>query len=231
MKTLNKLLNKLEISNLAVAVSSVALVAFGYLITSDNPRNIFKESTSKTNYSEFSLGFGVKNYPKINREDLESAVFNLKYDYLNELAKKLVPKYNSIITESFVDKIINLESGGDSLAVSLIGAKGLAQFMPLAWEEVQKTDEAVKDLDYDRFVFKPNANRYFAVDYLNIIAGELKRKCPDWSILTFNEKRELIGAGYNGGKGALEKSKYNINEMPEETQKYVSRLASKNSNF
>ena len=52
MKTLNKILNKLEIPSLAVAVSSVALVAFGYLVTPDNSRNVSNEPTSKINYSE-----------------------------------------------------------------------------------------------------------------------------------------------------------------------------------
>lgn len=147
----------------------------------------------------------IFNEPKV--ETRESIA-----DYINEIYKTLqVPDY---ISKKFIKKIIKKESDNYTHAVSPVGAKGLMQLMQEAWESVDRKN-------YHTYVFDSKANIEAGVKYFLHLDKYLENNYPNWSNLSSGEKRGLISAAYNGGIGRLEKRNWEIEYMPEETQKYV----------
>ncbi len=176
----------------------------------------------------FSLGT-EKNFLKIDKTpiiqkmapDLEKIIFQRQpkietkeniNSYINETYKNLqIPDH---ITKRFIKKVINAESDNYTHAISPVGARGLMQLTQVAWKQVEKED-------YYNHSFDPKLNIEVGIKYLLHLDKYLENNYPGWNSLPANEKRRLMSAAYNGGIGRLEKRKWEIENMPKETQRYV----------
>lgn len=88
------------------------------------------------------------------------------------------------------------ESGLDPKAVSPVGAKGLAQFMPGTWREV------AAELGLGtRTAFDPSS----AIDAGAYYMGKMRR-FPDWRWWQDPERHRMSQAGYNAGPGNVRKA-------------------------
>ena len=115
-------------------------------------------------------------------------------------------------SETFIDinKIIHIESTGDSNAVSPKGATGLMQVMSKTWDEmVQKMG---KDWDYSE-AKDPVKNKAVGTYYMNV---EIPRLLKYYKIEDTVENRL---AAYNWGIGNLRQSRWQ--DAPQETIDYI----------
>lgn len=128
-----------------------------------------------------------------------------------------VPEYETGINiPEWVEKIIHQESKGNPNAVSPKGARGIMQIMEPTWKEQTKKLYG-KELPYDK-AFDPDINREVAVSYL----GWIKDTLREW--MGTEPTIEDILAAYNGGIGRYRKMKYDLDNMPTETQNYVQQI-------
>ena len=114
---------------------------------------------------------------------------------------------------SFIDRIIQAESGGDPNAVSTAGASGLMQVMP---DTAADPGFGVSPLPWEH-VFDPVLNRKFGTEYAEAL---LSRYDGD-------EEAALIA--YNAGAGNADKwleagRDYSVLPRREETEPYVNKI-------
>jgi soluble lytic murein transglycosylase len=129
-------------------------------------------------------------------------------------AKINVPDY---ISKKYVRTIVKVESDDNPRAVSKRGARGLGQIMEDTWDDISKED-------YLKNVFIPEKNIYISIKHLIGINEFCRLTHPNWNKLTNKEKIDLIAASYNGGCGRLKGKSWDIERMPEETRRYVSKI-------
>lgn len=123
----------------------------------------------------------------------------MPYDY-NNIVREAARIYH--FPEWLIYAIIEAESGGDPLAVSPVGAKGLMQLMPATAKEVSVVEP-----------FDPLQNIMGGCRYLARIRTWLANS--DFMI-------PLILAAYNAGIGTVRK--YEGVPPFQETQKYVEKI-------
>ncbi len=151
--------------------------------------------------------------PQTN-ENLESRVIYFQPDE---------PEYPlEIITEDYVDDIIQIESSGIPTKVSRKGARGLMQIMPATWKDETRKLYG-KEFDFDK-AFDPEINVEVGKAYLSTIENYLSTRIEGWNELDVQDRRYLIAAAYNGGMGRLVRNEGDISRMPLETRNYVKRL-------
>lgn len=137
------------------------------------------------------------------------------------LTKIITTEFNKIkprnpINQNYINKIINIESRYDSLAVGTSGERGLMQIMPNTWSQYTT-------MSFDSaFIRKYNIS--IGVQVLKKIHYLLRIEHPTWETLNLKEQQRLIGAAYNGGYQRLKDAEYDINNMPKRTQRYVNKL-------
>lgn len=106
--------------------------------------------------------------------------------------------------------IIYEESKFDPDVVSSRDAIGLMQILP------DTANFIAKDLGYERLLrddlFVPNNNIRFGTYYFKFLLDR------------YNGNLDLALAAYNAGFGAVDKAGGNINNLPEETREFVSRV-------
>lgn len=109
------------------------------------------------------------------------------------------------IPESWIFAVIEAESDGNPRDVSPKGAKGLMQLMPATWAEMRRQHDLGAD------VFDPRDNILAGAAYLRAM-------------------RDRFGypglfAAYNAGPARYQAHLDGRSSLPEETRKYVARLA------
>lgn len=109
------------------------------------------------------------------------------------------------IPESWIFAVIEAESDGNPRDVSPKGAKGLMQLMPATWAEMRRQHDLGAD------VFDPRDNILAGAAYLRAM-------------------RDRFGypglfAAYNAGPARYQAQIDGRSSLPEETRKYVARLA------
>lgn len=105
---------------------------------------------------------------------------------------------------------VKAESAFDPRAVSSVGAKGLAQFMPATWEWAKELGWVAKDAD----VFDPEQNIKAQAHYMRWLLDRL----PTW---------EAAFAAYNWGIGNMRKAMVDPEwkkKLPAETKGYLERI-------
>ena len=125
-------------------------------------------------------------------------------------------------TTAFADEIsdilpylIQVESGGNPIAVSKAGAIGLSQVTPIVLEEWK--NEAHKMRSSGTWIFTDLYNPEYNV---RIASWYLRRLRDHYGCKTI----EQCLAGYNGGITRLRNNNYDINKMPSETKAYVKKI-------
>lgn len=137
--------------------------------------------------------------------------------------KKVVGNIESLITDKIIDAISQVESEGDSYAVSNKGAKGLMQITPIAWDEVN--EKMGFNLDYDTHVHDPKINKMYGKNYFKILEKDyLKPFIPNWNKLSYKEQLNLTLASYNAGPTKVRKNNWDITKLPYETKNYVKKI-------
>ena len=121
--------------------------------------------------------------------------------------RELVHKYNKNtgVPSALLLRIIEVESGGDPLAESPVGARGLFQLMPIAVKEARTAcPKLKKDLD----LFDPDTNVKVAMCFLKAIR-------PYWK--TYEE----LLAFYNGGFKSRDAVRAGKKPPYKETRRYL----------
>jgi len=117
------------------------------------------------------------------------------------------------ITPELLDVIAYVESNNNPQAVNKrTGARGLFQFMPIAWQDVQENYPSLKDYGYEEYSFNPNVSRQFAEALLKL---NVKRLGKDVNL-------DRLLASYNWGIGHVQKQ--GIESMPNETRSYIDKV-------
>ncbi len=145
----------------------------------------------------------------------------LKYE--NKVVKTvplILSTARSVIDSSYIGATIRVESDGNPEAVSHSGAVGNMQIMPSTWQEY------CKDIPFNK---KFNRERKIecGTRYLNWVVDYIREKHPEWGLLSFNEKRNLVAAAYHGGPTKLKDLAWNLEEMPDPTKHYVEKIRNK----
>ena len=116
--------------------------------------------------------------------------------------------------------IAEIESSNNPMAINAkTGARGLYQFLPIAWRDVQNHYPALKVYGYKEYVHNPIISSQFAEKYFIILEKYLKHYKMEVSL-------ENLLACYNWGIGNLRSGK----KLPSETVNYIKkykRLAGK----
>lgn len=115
----------------------------------------------------------------------------------------------SLIDERFVAAIIQVESGGDPLAESEAGARGLMQIMPETWADMTKRPW--------RDAFNADANKEVGTKYLKWIETTLTK----WG---YHPTYDAIAACYVGGIGHYDNMKGSIPDMGSYVMNYVEKV-------
>jgi soluble lytic murein transglycosylase-like protein len=118
-----------------------------------------------------------------------------------------------LVTPELLDALAFVESSNNPMAVNKTsGAKGLYQFMPIRWKDVQQNNKALAGYGYDQYAHDPKVSRQFAE-----------------ALLQLNEKRlggqanlENLLASYNWGIGNVKKQ--TLSKAPSETQAYIKKV-------
>jgi soluble lytic murein transglycosylase-like protein len=127
-------------------------------------------------------------------------------------------KNTTLIDNSLINAVIEVESGWNPNAIGPCGERGLMQICEPTWRDMTT-------MSWD-WAFDSVHNRSVGTKYLFWIEKTIK------SGLTIGETdyagteptTELILAAYNGGIGRLAKNNWDISKMPQTTQKYVRKV-------
>ena len=130
------------------------------------------------------------NWKKIVKkaEDLLPGSFTYPTEY-EEYVLKYSKEYN--VDPVLIFSIIKTESGFDPKATSEVGARGLMQLMPEAfnWLKFHMNDQ--RDITFDS-MYDPQTNIQYGAYFLSFL---MKR---------YNNSIELTAAAYHGGFGAVD---------------------------
>ncbi len=127
---------------------------------------------------------------------------------------KLIPEY---IPMEFIRSIIRIESSDYPKALGKVGERGLGQQTKAAWYEV-RTD------NFEKNAFIPEKSIEATIDLFLVADKFCRENNSKWNELTDEEKRGMIAAAYNGGKGRLIQENWNIDKMAEITRGYVKTM-------
>lgn len=124
------------------------------------------------------------------------------------------------LDEHFIFAVIKTESGFDPDAVSDVGARGLMQLMPDAFDWVQFRIKEERDITYDD-MFKPEFN----IEYGTYLLGFLYQRYNSF---------ELAAAAYHSGMtrvdgwledGVIDSENLQVNDIPSDvTRHYVNKI-------
>lgn len=128
----------------------------------------------------------------------------------------------ALLSRSYINAIIRIESAGNPRAESHVGARGLMQIMPETWKEESRKLYG-EPLDFEK-AFDPEINRKVGEFYLNTIRNYLSKRIKGWENLDVSDKQDLIAAAYNGGMGRVVRNMGDISKMPSETRNYVEKF-------
>lgn len=109
--------------------------------------------------------------------------------------------------------VVLVESGGNPLATSRAGARGLAQLMPSTAVDIAKQRGLPKPSELDLYL--PTLNLDFSAYYL----AWLLRRYRD-----HEDQVELAAAAYNGGPGRVSRWLRGKGRLPRETKAYKARV-------
>lgn len=112
--------------------------------------------------------------------------------------------------DKLVIAIIQVESGGNSNAISRKGCIGLMQINPIVLKEFQETEFPCGNLEN---LFNPEKNIFLGTWYLH-------RLHDHYNCQTV----EQICAAYNGGPTRLRKCNYDVTKMSMETRNYIKKV-------
>jgi len=114
-------------------------------------------------------------------------------------------------TDTLMNTLVQIESGGNPNAVSPVGARGLYQLMP---KTAAQPGFGVRPLStgQDIDAASPAEQKRFSTDYLNAM---LER---------YDGNLELALAAYNGGAGTVDKYLKDGKALPKETVEYVQKF-------
>lgn len=121
-----------------------------------------------------------------------------------------------------LDAIASVESSNIPTAVNpRTGARGMYQFMPIAWRDVVENYPMSlgKYADYERYSFDPEVSRKFAEALLELNKKRLEKK----NIYNL----ENLLASYNQGIGAVLGGR----PFPRETKQYIKKIKERLHNF
>ena len=162
------------------------------------------------------------NWKKIVKkaEDLLPGSFTYPTEY-EEYVLKYSKEYN--VDPVLIFSIIKTESGFDPKATSEVGARGLMQLMPEAfnWLKFHMNDQ--RDITFDA-MYDPQTNIQYGTYFLSFLMQR------------YDNSIELTAAAYHGGfgavdgwleKGIVKKDAFRIEDIPKEndmTAEYVKRI-------
>ncbi len=127
-----------------------------------------------------------------------------------------IPVKNRYLTVKSIEDIVERESGFDPFAVNKKSdAKGLMQITKTAWKEVNPKTP------YETNWYKPKANLETGIKYLGWLERAISRNNSRWKHLSRKERTDQILAAYNWGYQNLKDAKWNLNEAPKETKRYL----------
>lgn len=148
---------------------------------------------------------------------LKKKIYPKKY---SEYVEKYSEEYN--IDENFIYAVIKTESGFDSDARSSVGAVGLMQLMPIAFEEVSNKIESDTELAYSD-MYNPEYNIMYGSWYLAYLYQQFG-------------SYELTIAAYHAGMtevrswlddGILDEKNLDLNDIPDDfsdTSHYINKV-------
>lgn len=120
---------------------------------------------------------------------------------------------NGLVTPELLDAIASVESANNPRAINKkSGARGMYQFMPIAWKDVQQNYKNLAKYNYDKDVFDPKISRQYAQALLELNAKRLGDTADLPSLL----------ASYNYGIGNVKKK--GMMNLPKETQDYIKKV-------
>ncbi len=150
---------------------------------------------------------------------LKKNIYPKKY---SEYVKQYSEEYD--IDENFIYAVIKTESGFDPDARSSVGAVGLMQLMPIAFEEVSNNIDDNKGLKYSD-MYNPEYNIMYGTWYLDYLYKQFG-------------SYELTIAAYHAGmtqvrgwlySGVLDENNLNLDNIPSEysdTRHYINKVIS-----
>ena len=169
------------------------------------------------------------NWKKIVKkaEDLLPSSFTYPTEY-EEFVLKYSKEYN--VDPVLIFSIIKTESGFDPKATSDVGARGLMQIMPEAfnWLKFHMNDN--RDITFDS-MYDPQTNIQYGTYFLSFLMQR------------YDNSIELTAAAYHGGfgavdgwleKGIVKKGAFRIEDIPKEndmTAEYVRRITKAYSRY
>lgn len=150
-------------------------------------------------------------------EFLKKNIYPKKY---SKYVEKYSEEYN--IDENFIYAVIKTESGFDSDAKSEVGAVGLMQLMPIAFEEVSNKIDNGQELEYSD-MYKPEYNIMYGSWYLSYLYKQFG-------------SYELTIAAYHAGmtevrrwldEGILDEDNLDLDNIPDDfsnTSHYINKV-------
>lgn len=213
-------------------------IGLGMAISPHNEkfRENFKDHIDKISKSSFAQFYEETSFAH-SRKDLEEMIYDSSLndfpleDYtekflnrdINQKEELKEKNFNSIIDDSYISYIIEIESNWNPKAESHVGARGLMQIMPATWEQETKKIYG-KSLDFEK-AFDPKINVEVGRFYLEeTLQNYLSQRISNWENLSVLEKQNFIAAAYNGGKSRFIRNGGLIGEMPKETINYIQKL-------
>ncbi|MCL5018690.1 MAG: lytic transglycosylase domain-containing protein [Candidatus Pacearchaeota archaeon] len=150
-----------------------------------------------------------KAMKKIEEKDWEKdKIWQIISSYYSESE---MPEY---ISKRFIRTLIKIESCDVPTAKSWCGARGLGQIMKDTWYGFEKEN-------FEENAFIPEKNVNVMIKCLKSADNFYRQNHSDWENISYNEKMDIIAAGYNMGPYGAKKVNWDISKMPKETQKYV----------
>ena len=210
-------------------------------VNSDRYQKVLNEFTYKyydsfsTNKLQKILESGEINGRKLNTNEILiiKSILSSRLDKQNNVAKNNKNQENikridkSDILNSILRKQIFVESAGNIYAVSKVGAKGLAQFMPSTWKYIWTNKQFFAK-------YNPNLLNYENIpDIYNVNAQvDAQKAYMKYLLEKFNNKIEWALAAYNYGETRVMNlyKKFHgdfiraYKHLPNETQKYVEKI-------
>jgi len=122
-----------------------------------------------------------------------------------------MPEY---ISKRFIRTLIRIESTDVPTAKSWCGARGLGQIMKGTWYGFEKEN-------FEENAFLPEKNIKVMIKCLKSADNFYRQNHSNWDKIAYNEKMDIIAAGYNMGPYGAKKVNWDISKMPKETQGYI----------
>lgn len=121
--------------------------------------------------------------------------------------------------DTFIYALIQIESGGNTLAVGSKGERGLMQIKQDTWNEVSGRLFG-RPVSFEQ-AFDPSVNKKVGQSYLM----ELERFLDLNASRMKSDKRSVLLAAYNAGPGGVEKAGFDLRRMSASVQDYVCRVS------